>query len=303
MPPTTAGSGRKTGKRSGTSRVPRPREAIRDYDGLFKALLEANPKDTLRLLCGVEVDEAVVIVDGPTEINRKRSMHMDKVFAALATDGIVDIHHIEVQVQRTADFQVRMVGYWVGLADKYDESKHRIHQTVIWPDGGGYPGSFQRDCLSLDYRVVNVPEDLDPEEVLRTPLAPLALWSTRRPPDVVERVADRIAAQTDPEQRLVQTEMSLLAAEDIARQIVTALRSRGMRFNLAETEVGREIAEENLNLGREEGLVRSMTLFLQSRFGEFAGLEDLARKLVADDHAANVARIMSGASLNELRKS
>ncbi|WP_212846989.1 hypothetical protein [Actinoplanes ianthinogenes] len=94
-----------------------------------------------------------------------------------------------------------------------------------------------------------------------------------------------------------------------------------MLFNLTETEVGREIAEENLNLGREEGreegyeedyeegyeegceegLVGSMTLFLQTRFGEFAGLEDLARKLVADDHAANVARVLSGASLEELR--
>ncbi|GAA2659346.1 hypothetical protein [Paractinoplanes durhamensis] len=29
----------------------------RDYDGSFKSALEINPKDTLRLVCGVEVGD------------------------------------------------------------------------------------------------------------------------------------------------------------------------------------------------------------------------------------------------------
>ncbi|GAA4590784.1 hypothetical protein BJY16_000060 [Actinoplanes octamycinicus] len=76
-----------------------------------------------------------------------------------------------------------------------------------------------------------------------------------------------------------------------------------MPYNLADTVFGREIAEENRARGREEGLVHSMQLILQSRFGDVPGLEDLAQKLVADDHAANVARIMNGASLEDLRQS
>ncbi|GAA2914193.1 hypothetical protein Acy02nite_80370 [Actinoplanes cyaneus] len=92
-----------------------------------------------------------------------------------------------------------MVSYWSSLALKYDEPKHRIHQTVVWPVGGGYPGSFQRDRLSLEYRSVSVPDDLDPCALLTSPMAPLALWSSRRPPDV----ANRVAAVVDPEQRLV----------------------------------------------------------------------------------------------------
>ncbi|GAA4587625.1 hypothetical protein BJY16_008286 [Actinoplanes octamycinicus] len=76
-----------------------------------------------------------------------------------------------------------------------------------------------------------------------------------------------------------------------------------MRFNLAETETGREIAQENQELGRELGLIRSMELFLQTRFGDFPDQYDLARKLVTEDHAANVARILDGASLEELRRS
>ncbi|WIM94838.1 hypothetical protein ACTOB_006894 [Actinoplanes oblitus] len=198
------------------------------------------------------------------------------------------------------------MAYWAGLASRYEEPHHRIHQTVVWPAGGGYPGSFQRDHLRLEYHSVNVPDDLDPDTLLRSPLAPLALWSSRRPPDVADRVADRIAELTNPEERLVLIDLSMLAEHTIAAQVVNALRSKSMKFNLAETETGREIAQENRERGREEGreqgLVRSMELFLQTRFGDFPGLDDLARKLVTDDHTTNVARILNGASLEELQQ-
>jgi hypothetical protein len=80
-----------------------------------------------------------------------------------------------------------------------------------------------------------------------------------------------------------------------------------MSFALEKTEVGREIAEKNLNQGREEGreegLVRSMTIILQTRFGDFPSLNDLARKLVSGDHEANVARALNAATLEELQQS
>ncbi|MEV6344048.1 hypothetical protein [Actinoplanes sp. NPDC051851] len=158
----------------------------RDYDGLYKALLEAHPRDALRLLCRAGPDDRAVIVDGPTEQPRLRSRQRDKVFVITQPDGTVDIHHIEIQVKRTDEFQVRMVAYWAGLAAKYEATRHRIHQTVVWPIGGGLPGHIRRDRLQLEYNAVNVPDDLDPDALLNGPLAPLALWSTRCPPDAVD---------------------------------------------------------------------------------------------------------------------
>ena len=63
--------------------------------------------------------------------------------------------------------------------------------------------------------------------LLASPLAPLALWSSRRPPDVADRVAERIAALTNPEERLVLLDLSMLAEDDLAEQVIEALRSDG----------------------------------------------------------------------------
>ncbi|KUL27836.1 hypothetical protein ADL15_33930 [Actinoplanes awajinensis subsp. mycoplanecinus] len=184
----------------------------------------------------------------------------------------------------------------------------------MWPVGGGYPGSFQRDRLSLEYHSVNVPEDLDPEALLASPLAPLVLWSSRRPTDFADRIAGRIGKLSSREQQLVLVDLCMLAEQGLAAQVVTALRSRGMGNVLEGTDIGREIAQKNLKRGREEGLqqgreqgleqglVRSMRLMLQNRFGDFAGLDELASKLVAGDHDANVAKVVSGAPLEELQQ-
>ena len=41
--------------------------AARDFDGLYKALLEAHPRDALHLLCGARLEDEAEILDGPTE--------------------------------------------------------------------------------------------------------------------------------------------------------------------------------------------------------------------------------------------
>jgi hypothetical protein len=192
--------------------VTAPRSAVpRDFDGLYKALLEAHPRDALRLLCGARLEGRAVVLDGPTEQPRQRSRLRDKVFLVQHSDDVAaDVYHVEVQVQRTEDFQERMVSYWAALALKYRRADHRIHQVVVWPLGGGYPGRFRRDQARLDYRSVNVPDDLDPGTLLASPLAPLALWSQKPPTDLVERVADRIAATGAVEEQLVQVELGML---------------------------------------------------------------------------------------------
>jgi hypothetical protein len=278
-----------------TSSRPAP---ARDFDGLYKALLEAHPREALHLLCGARLDGRPVILDGPTEQPRQRSRQADKVFVVPRSDGVpADVYHIEIQVQRTEYFQERMVSYWASLAIKYRRSDHRIHQIVLWPLGGGYPGRFQRDRARLDYRSVNVPDDLDPGLLLASPLAPLALWSQKPPPDLAERVADRIAATSAIEEQLVQVELGMLVGGSLAVQVLQALRRRGMSNVLEQSELGREIARKNL----EQGHVESMRAALRARFGELADLDDLARRLVDLDNDGNIARIVAGATLEELR--
>ncbi|KUL29202.1 hypothetical protein [Actinoplanes awajinensis] len=269
---------------------------------MYKALMEAHPKDALRLLCRVEVGDHTVVTDGPTEQVRQRSLQRDKVFMVSRPDGTVDVHHIEVQVKRTGDFPARMAAYWAGLAIKYEDPRHQIHQTAVWPVGGGPPGSLRRNRMHLEWDSVNVPDDLDPEALLASPLAPLVLWSSRRPADFADRIGGRIGELPNPEQQLVLVDLCMLAEEGLAAQVVTALRSRGMGNVLEGTEAGREIAQKNLDRGLEQGLVRSMRLTLQTRFGDIPGLDDLARKLVAEDHDANLVKVVSGVPLTELQQ-
>ena len=280
--------------------------APRDFDGLYKALLEAHPRDALRVFCGVQLDDRAVILDGPTEQPRQRSRQCDKVFVVPPDDGgPTDIFHFEIQVQRTEDFQERMVSYWASLALKFRRSDHRIHQVVLWPLGGGYPGRFRRDQARLDYRSVNVPDDVDSRVLLTCPLAPLALWSQKPPADLVERVADRIATTDAIEEQLVQIELGMLVGGSLAPKVLEALRRRGMHDVLEQTESGREIARRNREQGLVQGLERGhidgMRTLLRATFGDFADLDDLARQLADRDHDGNIRRIVAGATLAELR--
>jgi predicted transposase YdaD len=295
--------GRRKMTDSAVSEVSSPRpEPARDFDGLYKALLEAHPREALRLLCGARLDGLAVVLDGPTEQPRQRSRQRDKVFLVRHSEGApADIYHVEVQVQRTEDFQERMVAYWAALALKYRRAEHRIHQVVLWPLGGGYPGRFHRDQARLDYRSVNVPDDLDPDILLAGPLAPLALWTQNPPHDLAERVADRIAATVALEEQLVQIELGMLVGGSLAAQVLEALRRRGMSNVLEQTESGREIARRSLEQGLEQGRVDGMRALLRAKYGDLDDLDDLARKLAERDHDANIARIVSGATLTDLR--
>ena len=167
-----------------------PRPAARDFDGLYKALLDSHPREALTLLCGARLDGREVILEGPTEQPRQRSRQADKVFLVPNGDGVpADVYHVEIQVKRTEDFQERMVSYWASLALKYRRADHRIHQIVLWPQGGGYPGHFRRDHARLDYHAVNVPDAWIPTRYWparwpRWPCGPASLrriWWTASP--------------------------------------------------------------------------------------------------------------------------
>ncbi|GAB2605940.1 hypothetical protein Aab01nite_00760 [Paractinoplanes abujensis] len=74
---------------------------------------------------------------------------------------------------------------------------------------------------------------------------------------------------------------------------------------LEQTESGREIARRNREQGLEQGLERGrvevIRALLKAKYGEFDDLDDLARQLADHDSDGNVARIVAGATLAELR--
>jgi hypothetical protein len=97
----------------------------------------------------------------------------------------------------------------------------------------------------------------------------------------------------------------MLVGGSLAAQVLEALRRRGMNDVLEQTESGREIARRNREQGLEQGLeqghVDGMRALLRARFGDFADLDDLARRLADRDHDGNIGRIVAGATLAELR--
>jgi len=85
--------------------------------------------------------------------------------------------------------------------------------------------------------------------------------------------------------------------DGIFKALVEALRRRGMNSILEQTETGREIARKN----REEGHVDLMRAALRAAYGDLADLDELARRLADRDHSGNIARIVAGATLDDLR--
>jgi len=80
-----------------------------------------------------------------------------------------------------------------------------------------------------------------------------------------------------------------------------ALRRRDINNILERTETGREIARKDREEGREEGHVDLMRAALQAAYGDITDLDGLARRLADRDHSANIARIIAGATLDDLR--
>ena len=274
-----------------------------DYDGVFKALIEEYPADFLRLVCNADIPDGVATLDGPTEQPKQRSRQKDKVVLVPAGGGRrAQVYLLEIQVKRTADFEERMVSYWASAALKYPRHTHEIHQVAIWPRGNGYDVPFERDGQTLRYLRVNVPDDLDTEAVLNSPVAPLALFASKPAPEVIDRVADRIAATTQKEHRLILADLGILAGVSLGAQLIEALWSRGMNFDhLKGTHFGESFLAEGREEGRREAKVETIASVLRQQYGELADLDTLARDLVADGYDANLARIVARVPIEELR--
>jgi hypothetical protein len=117
------------------------------------------------------------------------------------------------------------------------------------------------------------------------------------PEELVERVIYRIVSAEEHEDELLQTELGELVGDSLATQLVEALRRRGMNNILEQTETGRESREQ----GREQGRVDSMRAALQAAYGDISDLDELAHRLADRDNSGHLARIIAGATLDDLR--
>lgn len=80
---------------------------------------------------------------------------------------------------------------------------------------------------------------------------------------------------------------------------------RGMGNVLEQSEVGREIARRNWErgfaAGFKQGLAGGMRVILRTKYGDLDDLDDLAQRLFERDHDGSIARIVAGATVEELR--
>jgi hypothetical protein len=173
--------------------------------------------------------------------------------------------------------------------------------VALWPLGGGYEGNYRRDGMTLRYHSVSVPDDLDPEQILASSMAPIALLSRNPPADAVDRVVDAIAAATDPDARLVLVELAEPGPEAIAIQLIEALARRGMSDILEQTSVGRDIARRNREEAQREAQIEDMSVALEHSYGPIPDLRDLAHKLSTTNHRQHFAWVMDRVPLEQLR--
>lgn len=276
-----------------------------DWDGAWKQLVTCFPGQVLAQVCGLGV-EGSQIVGVPTEV--QRPMLPDLVFRVRGRPGGAGsrdrLVHLEVQTRPETGFELRLATYFVLLA-----RKHRLvpHQVVIMPAGGPFTGRFSLGPLRLEYQVVDVTL-LDADALLAGPLAPLALWSAAHrgdavwPARVVEAVVDRIRETSDRDLQVLLAQLVTLKGDDATALLFEALERRTMSNVLEKTALGQRLRAEGRAEGRVEVLAGSLLVMLQERFGEVAGLEEIAARLAAaGDFRSGLERIRAAAGLEDLR--
>ena len=107
--------------------------AARDFDGLYKALLEAHPRDALRLLCGARLDGRAVVLDGPTEQPRQRSRQRDKVFLVRHGEGVPAI--FIMSRFRSSGLRISRSGWWLTGRPWRSSTGVRIIESGRWWSG------------------------------------------------------------------------------------------------------------------------------------------------------------------------
>lgn len=276
-----------------------------DFDGVWKRLFQNFTSEALTTLCGVET-EGCKIVERPTEYSK--SVRADLVYEVLSPTGEPTIVHIEIQSHRNPIFHRRMVLYWAML---YDTHERPPRQIVILPRGGSWYTGFYRDAgLTLTYDVVDVTA-LDPETLLGTDLAPLALAASRRPERLIDQVMARIATPTlDRDRRAALLEMVMLTAGPaLVKQIVDSLRRHDMSDLLESVPEIRAIAERSEAKGKAEGKAEGkargraevLRTMLVDKFGDHADLDAIAARLADGDLTDAIHRIRDAATLDATR--
>lgn len=276
-----------------------------DFDGTWKQLFHNFTDTALSTLCGIDTD-GCKITELPTEYGKQ--VRADLVYEVVSPDGEPTTVHIEVQASPEPMFERRMVLYWVML---YEAHSRPPRQIVILPRGGRWcTGLYRAAGLSLAYELVDVTA-LDPETLLRTDLAPLALTVSRDPARLIEQVVARIAAPThDHDKRIALVGLAILTAgKALLEPLMDAMRRHNMSDLLEDIPEVRAMVEQGQAQGEArgeargevKGLAKAIRVMLVDRFGEHADLDAIAAHLATGDPADAIHRVRDAAMLDELR--
>jgi predicted transposase YdaD len=257
------------------------------YDNVIKYISEEGLTAFLRLL-GVDgqVDPA------PTNLPAAER------FADLI--AVVDggaVHHVEFQTRPDPDMALRMLDYYVRIAQNRRYRGKPITQHLVLLGPGQDAGSWTRPDLIYRYRVWRL-QDMDPGPLLAEPtLAPLAVLarSDGMPRAELYRQALVTAGRSLPAKRATRLrEASAVLAtlyldqetiEQIWTDVMTA-KLDDFPFASAFIEKGREQGlEQGLEQGRREGIARVLAV----RFGDDARIEATAAALARRDDGYDLA--------------
>lgn len=224
--------------------------------------------------------------------------------------GIV---HVEFIKDAAPDLDLRMVDYRLRLRRQHRATP--IAQYVLALRDIAVPERYadvDDGALSCTWTVVRLGEQ-DPAALLGSPttaaIAALAGGTLAHRAALLTAAAELITARTDPDRgNILLGAAATLASIVLPRAtIVTALKEATMPVPVRDTPLGRELYEEGLYDGRQEGkqerrkaMLRLTALMLRRTFGDDPRIDAIAAGLAALADEERDARLAAASSLDEL---
>ncbi len=225
---------------------------------------------------------------------------------ARTSSGIV---HVEFVKDPTPDLDLRMVDYRLRLRRRHRATP--IAQYVLVLRNVPVPERYDDldgGQLACTWTVVRIGE-LDPAVLPGNPttaaVAALAGGTPAQRSMVLAAAAERITARADPDRSNVLLGAAATLASIVLprRTIATALKEAAMPVPVRDTPLGRELYEEGLHEGRQEGrlaVLRLTSLMLRRSFGDDPRVDTIAERLAALPNEERLTRLAVAVSLDDL---
>ncbi len=237
-----------------------------DYDGTLKVLVDGNASGFYRLLGS----------DGPrtllsTEFNGPLKGRMDHL-----SRGPGGFLHVEFQ--STPDrMNWRMIEYYCAIAREFKSvlaGRESVLQWVLYVGNNNvrFQNHIEQDSLSFEFRTCDI-RDLNGSHLLDSRLlseAILGLFCIQVVHlDYWERVLERIESTAATSLVIARDALAMLLAAIAIRGAPAAIQKRtrtlGMRVNISQSEVLKELVDEKFDAGAAVGTRDALRLLAESK--------------------------------------